>query len=129
MRLLSRRAETWTTVCRSALLLFVLLGICAGQTAPSDLSGGWQLEMTFPTGLITKFDMNLEQKGTELSGDVTTATGTYQIKGTVKEGDIEFTEIIKGYDAQFKGKQTSTNTLEGTMDSPPFGKGKWTAKR
>lgn len=117
-------------ICRSALLLLVLLFTCAAQTAPASLNGRWQLQMTFEGGLVMKLDLSFSQRGADLSGDIATATATNQIKGTIKDGALEFTELIGGdYDAHFKGKLVDDNMIEGTMTAPPYGEGKWAAKR
>jgi hypothetical protein len=113
-----------------AILLAVLFTLCLAQNA-QDLTGAWQLELAFPSIGLTgiKLDMSLKQKDGVLTGAAKTATGENEVKGSVNGTDVEFTEIVPTGNAVFKGKIVDANTMQGTMDAPPYGAGNWTAKR
>jgi len=115
--------------CKTAIFLILFLTLCAAQT--TDLTGAWKLELAFPAIGINsiKLDLTLKQTGNTITGAAATATGENPIKGTINGADIEFTESVPSGDATFKGKLVDGNTLQGTVDAPPYGAGNWTAKR
>ena len=116
-------------IYRSTSLLILSLVLCGAQTPPPSLTGAWHLEMVFPDATSIKLDLKLQQTGTTITGAVATATGENPINGTIDGSNVTLTETVTGGSIVFKGKQVNANTMQGTVDAPPFGTGNWTAAR
>ena len=116
-------------IYRSTSLLILSLVLCGAQTPPPSLTGAWHLEMVFPDATSIKLDLKLQQTGTSITGTVATATGENPVTGIIDGSNVTLTETVTGGSIVFKGKQVNANTMQGTVDAPPFGTGNWTATR
>jgi hypothetical protein len=93
-----------------------------------DLTGTWivTIEIGGQQGMP---EFELKQEGDKLSGKYKGQFGEKDVKGKVKDNDVEFSfELQEGALAVYKGK-IDGDTMKGTADYAGQASGEWTAKR
>jgi hypothetical protein len=113
-------------------LAVALVGIWASSAAVAadkvDLTGTWvvAIEIGGQQGMP---EFVLKQDGDKLTGKYKGQFGEKDVKGKVKDGEVEFSfELQEGADAVYKGK-IDGDGMKGTADYGGQASGDWTAKR
>jgi hypothetical protein len=108
-----------------------LLAVCFAATpavAADDITGTWKfvVDVGGNQGMPT---FELKQEGEKLSGKYKGQFGEAEVKGTVKEKEVEFTfELEGGNKVVYKGK-IEGEEMKGTCDYAGQAEGTWTAKK
>jgi hypothetical protein len=93
-----------------------------------DLTGTWAVTIDIGGQQGTP-EFELKQQGDKLTGKYKGQFGEKDVKGQVKDKDVEFSfELQEGALAVYKGK-IDGDTMKGTADYAGQASGEWTAKR
>src|SRR3954471_1379576 len=112
-------------------LVILALSIFAVPTEPANVAGKWNLTMELES--FTGHPMILlKQDGEKLTGTYEGRYGQSELKGSIKEKEIEFTVSIvaEGMQSQgtFAGK-VNGDTMSGNVSYEGAGDGTWSATR
>jgi hypothetical protein len=99
------------------LLALSLLRVSAAPE-PANVQGLWKVEFTVPGGLDVEFDMGVIQNGTRLTGQLTSGSGEFPLRGTVAGDEVTIVwSVYEGgrqVEVTFRGKATG-DAIEGTV--------------
>ena len=101
--------------------------------AKTDLTGKWQFTVTTDNGTGSP-TVTLKQSGDTLTGHYSSQVlGEADLKGTVKDGKIDFAfkAEVQGtaLNVTYTGTVVSTDSLKGSLSLGELGNGTFTAKR
>ncbi len=121
----------------AAALLFATPALARAQgdkpAAKTDLTGKWQFTVNTDNGTGTP-TVTLKQSGDSLTGHYSSQVlGEADLKGTVKDGKIDFTfrAEVQGTAliVTYTGTVVSNDSLKGSLSLGELGNGTFTAKR
>ena len=99
--------------------------------APAKVAGKWNVALQLES--ITGHPvLILKQDGQKLTGTYEGRYGPSELKGTVKEKEIEFTVVVLAEGTRTEGIFGGTvdgDTMEGTVSFEGAGEGTWSATR
>lgn len=118
-----------TSFPRALAIGLILLGTTVAE--PAKVAGKWnvvlQLESITGHPVIT-----LKQDGEKLTGTYEGRYGPSELKGTIKEKEIEFTVAFVAEGTRTEGAFAGTvdgDTMNGTVEFEGAGEGTWSATR
>lgn len=92
----------------------------AAKASTSSLTGSWAMTLKVPERPDAEGQLDLDQKGEEVKGTGSNASGSAPVKGTAKEGKFKLTVETGQANWEFEGK-IDGDKIEGEFTLPAAG--------
>ena len=118
-----------TSFARALAISLILLGTAVAE--PAKVAGKWNVTLQLES--ITGHPViNLKQDGEKITGTYEGRYGPSELKGTIKEKEIEFSVAFVAEGTRTEGGFAGTvegDTMGGTVEFEGAGEGTWSATR
>ena len=95
----------------------------------ANVTGKWDFEVELDMGASGRPTFDLVQEDQTLTGAYSGRFGQADLKGTVKDGKIQFEFSIPQGDITYSGVVDSSGSMSGTADYAGQASGTWTATK